>query len=63
VDYYAAIWDKSPVGGWVARHGMSSDGYQQEFNTWVGQGYRLTLVSGYTLDSDHDTYAALWVKD
>ena len=63
VDYYAAIWDKSPSGAWVARHGMSADQYQNEFNTWGGQGYRLTLVSGYTLGSDHDTYAALWLKE
>jgi hypothetical protein len=62
VDYYVAIWDKSASGGWVARHGMTSDGYQQEFNHWVGQGYTLTAVSGYTLSSDQDRYAALWYK-
>jgi Bacterial tandem repeat domain 1 len=44
---YAAIWDKSPSPAWVARHGMTSDGYQQEFNTFTGQGYRLIDVSGY----------------
>ncbi|KAM6535908.1 hypothetical protein FALCPG4_005433 [Fusarium falciforme] len=63
VDYYAAIWDKSPSGPWVARHRMSSADYQNEFNKWVGKGYRLMLVSGYTLDSDHDMYAALWIKE
>ncbi|EEU44559.1 uncharacterized protein NECHADRAFT_85227 [Fusarium vanettenii 77-13-4] len=44
VDYYAAIWDKSPSGPWVARHRMSSAEYQNEFDNWVGQGYRLTLI-------------------
>lgn len=63
VDYYAAIWDKSPSGPWVARHRMSSDDYQNEFNKWVGEGYRLVLVSGYTLNSDQDMYAALWIKE
>lgn len=63
VDYYAAIWDKSPSGPWVARHGLTSEGYQTEFNKWVGQGYRLTVVSGYTLDSDQDRYAAIWYKE
>lgn len=62
VDYYAAIWDKSPSGSWVSRHRMSSDGYQAEFNKWVGQGYQLKLVSAYTLNSNQDMYAAIWVK-
>jgi polyglycine hydrolase-like protein len=44
---YAAIWDKAPSPAWVARHGMTSDGYQQEFNTFTNQGYRLIDVSGY----------------
>ncbi|KID85916.1 beta-lactamase [Metarhizium guizhouense ARSEF 977] len=63
VDYYAAIWDKSPSGPWVARHRMSSADYQNEFNKLVGEGYRLRLVSGYTLDSNRDMYAALWIKE
>ena len=32
---------------WVARHGMTSAQYQSECNKYVGQGYRLTDVSGY----------------
>lgn len=63
VDYYAAIWDKAPSPGWVARHGMTSAGYQSEFNNWVSQGYRLSVVSAYTLPGNQDRYAAVWVKD
>ena len=44
---YAAIWDKAPSPAWVARHGMTSDGYQQEFSTFTSQGFRLIDVSGY----------------
>lgn len=44
---YAAIWQKTSGPEFVARHGMTSDGYQQEFDKFVGQGYRLKLVSGY----------------
>ncbi|KAH7124399.1 hypothetical protein EDB81DRAFT_699436 [Dactylonectria macrodidyma] len=44
VDYYAAIWDKSPGGPWVARHRMSSAEYKNEFDKWVGEGYQLTLI-------------------
>ena len=44
---YAAIWDKSQSGAWVARHGMSSPEYQDEFNVYVSLGYRLMTVSGF----------------
>jgi hypothetical protein len=58
---YAAIWEKTSGPAFVARHGMTSDGYQQEFNKWTGQGYCLTLVSGYSADNQ-PRYAALWEK-
>jgi hypothetical protein len=43
----AAIWEKMDGPPMVARHNMTSDKYQEEFNKWVGQGYRLQCVSGY----------------
>ncbi|HEY5802025.1 MAG TPA: hypothetical protein VIT92_17510 [Burkholderiaceae bacterium] len=47
-DYrYAAIWVKNPGPAWVARHGMVSDVYQEEFDALVKDGYRLKNVSGY----------------
>src|SRR5476651_2553575 len=58
---YAAIWEKTPGPAWVARHGMTSQGYQQEFDKWSGQGYCLTLVSGYA-SGGQDRYAAIWEK-
>ena len=60
-DRYAAIWDKSPSPGWVARHGMTSAQYQAEFDTRVAQGFRLVEVSGYTVNGS-DRYAAIWDK-
>ena len=45
--------------GWVARHAMSSQEYQEEFNTWSGQGLRLQCVSGY-LNGTSTQFAALW---
>lgn len=62
VAYYAAIWDKSSGGAWVARHGLSSSQYQTKFDELVGEGYRLKSVSGYTLNGDQDRYAAIWEK-
>jgi hypothetical protein len=59
---YAAIWDKSSGPGWVARHGMTSDQYQQQLDTLVSQGYRLEWVSGYP-NGASATYAAVWQRD
>ena len=58
---YAAIWEQTSGPAWVARHGMTSGEYQNEFNTWVGQGYRLTWVQGYGVGG-FDYYAAIWEK-
>lgn len=60
-DHYAAVWVKATGPSWVARHGLSSSRYQAEFDKWVGQGYRLVHVDGYTI-SNQDRYAAIWVK-
>jgi hypothetical protein len=61
VGMYAAIWQKTSGGAWVARHGLTSAEYQSEFNKYLAQGYRLTKVSGYTIDG-RDNYAAIWEK-
>jgi CubicO group peptidase (beta-lactamase class C family) len=45
--------------GWVARHGLSSHEYQDQFNSWTGQGLRLRCVSGY-LNGANTEFAALW---
>jgi len=44
---------------WVAHHGLTSEGFQQRFDEYVDQGYRLTHVSGYTVNGE-DHYAAIW---
>jgi polyglycine hydrolase-like protein len=59
--YYAAIWEKGSGPAWVARHGMTSAEYQQEFNTRLGQGYRLVEVSGYAIGGK-ERFAAIWTK-
>lgn len=49
------------VGGWIARHGLTSEQYQEAFNNYVGvHGMQLMCVSGYGGAAPH--YAALWVK-
>lgn len=61
IDYYAAIWEKTTGPALIARHGMTAATYQSEFNTYVGQGYRLTHVSAYEVGGT-DYYAAIWEK-
>lgn len=60
-DYYAAVWAHGSDPSRVARHGLTSAQYQAEFNQWVGQGYRLAHVDGYTI-AGQDRYAAIWEK-
>ncbi len=60
-DRYAAIWDKSPSGAWVARHGLSSADYQRAFDQFLREGYRLRHVSGYAVGGQA-RYAAIWEK-
>lgn len=61
-DYYTAVFEKpATIPAWVARHGLSSDQYQAEFNKWTGQGYRLKKVSGYSLNGQA-RFAAIFEK-
>ena len=58
---FAAFWEKKSGPAWVARHGINRAQYQGEFDKYVGQGYRLVLVNGYTV-SGQDRYVAIWEK-
>lgn len=58
---YAAIWEKKSGPAWVARHGLTSAEYQEQFTKLGKQGYRLVYVSGYDIGGK-DHYAAIWEK-
>ncbi len=60
-DFYAAIWEKNNGTPFVARHGLTADQYQQAFDQYTGQGYRLTDVGGYAV-GNQTLYAAIWAK-
>src|SRR5262245_2084837 len=47
------------MGAWQARHGLTAQQYQNEFNRLVSQGYRLVDVSGYG-EGGEARYAAIW---
>jgi hypothetical protein len=56
---YAAVWQRASSAPWIARHGLTSAQYQQEFNTQAANGYHLVLVNGYTV-AGVDHFAAIW---
>lgn len=60
-DRYAAFWEKTEGPAWAAHHGLSSEQYQQHFNDYAQQGFRLTRVSSW-LSGNEPRYAAIWGK-
>lgn len=59
--YFNVIFRPQSGSGWVARHGMSALEYQEEFNSWVKQGYRLTNLTSY-VSGGSARYAAIFDK-
>ncbi len=57
---YAAIWEKRAGSPWVARHGMSANGYQSTFDQYTSQGFAPFMVDG--MGSGKGKFAALWAK-
>ncbi len=58
---FAAIWVKMSGPAYVSHHNMTSASYQNKFNTYVNQGYRLTQVQGYKIGATV-YYTAIWEK-
>jgi hypothetical protein len=59
--YLDHIVPEIAVGGWIARHGLTAEQYQEAFNDYVeNHGMQLMDVSGYGTATS--LYAALWVK-
>jgi Bacterial tandem repeat domain 1 len=58
---FAAIFEKRGGPAFVARHGLTSAGYQAEFDTLVSEGFRPTVVSGYGAGGS-ERFAAIFEK-
>jgi uncharacterized caspase-like protein len=57
---YAAIFEQKKCPAFVARVGLTSQAFENESNTLVGQqGYRLKLLNGYSVGGVVQ-YAAIW---
>jgi hypothetical protein len=59
--YYSAIFYSNIDRPQVLRHGMSSSGYQGEFDKWREQGYSLKMVTAAARGNNH-VFAAVWQK-
>lgn len=60
--FFNVIFRAGDGTAWVARHGLTSAGYQKEFDEWVGQKkFRLAHVESY-LSGGKVRYAAIFVK-
>ena len=56
---FAGIWERREGPAWLARHGLTPDEYQDQFDRATAAGYRPVLVSGYA-DGGQPRYAAIW---
>lgn len=61
-DLFAAIWEQRPSVPWVARHGLTSVQYQQEFDHLGREGYRVIRVSAWNSNRE-PRFAAIWEKE
>jgi CubicO group peptidase (beta-lactamase class C family) len=58
-DLYAAIWEKTSGPAWLARHGLTGANYQTAAENAYYRGYKLTHVSGYSVNNSA-RYAAIF---
>jgi len=56
---FASIWDRYAGPAWEARHGLTSEEYQYEFDMQRRSGFRLVRAVGYTLGGQQ-RYAGIW---
>jgi hypothetical protein len=47
IAHFSAIWNSMQSTSWVARHDLTGEQYQNEFDTWTAQGLTLRFVTGY----------------
>ena len=62
-NHYFSIFVNNQVGPWVARHNLSPDGYQNEFDTWTKKGYFPICVHAAGPDNTSARFAALFVQN
>jgi hypothetical protein len=58
---FTAIWNSVTKGAFKARHGLSGQAYQNEWESATKSGLLTQVVTGYE-EGGHARYAALWRK-
>jgi CubicO group peptidase (beta-lactamase class C family) len=58
---YLALYRDDQIDSWVARHNMTSSGYQSEFNKWTSQGFYPICIQGGGV-GDNARFAAIFAK-
>jgi murein DD-endopeptidase MepM/ murein hydrolase activator NlpD/ribosomal protein L27 len=56
---FTALYDKNPVGGWVALANLTSAQYQTQFNAQTAAGRRLAYINGYN-NNGVANFTAIW---
>lgn len=56
---YAAIWADVEGPKWVAHHGLTPSQYETKFDDYTDDGFRATLISGYSVDGS-PRFAGVW---
>ena len=59
---YMSFFVDNEVGPWVARHNMTPDSYQTEFNTWTGKSFFPVCVQAAGSSGSSARFAALFVQ-
>ena len=56
---FTAIWNSVQPSSWVARHDLTSAGFQSQFDTWTGLGLATRMVTGYQ-NGGSANFAGYW---
>ncbi|MDT0453113.1 serine hydrolase [Streptomyces hesseae] len=56
---FACVWDRYAGPAWEARHGLTAQEYQDEFDAQNQHGFRLVRVVGYSIGGQI-RYAGIW---
>jgi Beta-lactamase/Bacterial tandem repeat domain 1 len=59
---YMSLFVADEIGPWVARHNMTPDNYQTEFNTWTAKSYFPICVQAAGSSATSARFAALFVR-
>ena len=58
-EHFVALWERSAAQAWSARHGMTTEGYQREFDAHRGKGFRPVWITVYPTSAGV-RYGAIW---